>query len=182
MNPIFAKGNKKSLKSLIRKQKEAERDGEYRVAKRIHAIILSIQEHSSGEIAKLLMVNRTRVPVWINNWNKHGVEGLLEGYRSGRHSLMDSEKFEKLADIIDSGPVAYGLDTGIWNSIIITKVINEEFGIKYHPGHVRKILKALGFSIQRPTIKLVQANSVNKNKWIRYTYPLVKKKHKKKMV
>jgi hypothetical protein len=47
---------------------------------------------------------------------------------------------EQLGDILDSGPVAYGLDTGIWTSPIIAWVIEQEFGVHYHPGHVRKLL------------------------------------------
>ncbi|HAM51439.1 MAG TPA: hypothetical protein DCP92_12405, partial [Nitrospiraceae bacterium] len=61
---------------------------QYRVATRLHAILLSIEKHTSGDIANLLKVNRTNVPVWINNWNAHGANGLLEGYRSGRRSSL----------------------------------------------------------------------------------------------
>jgi hypothetical protein len=35
---------------------------------------------------------------------------------------------------------AYGLDSGIWTSPMIVWVIEEEFGVQYHPGHVRKLL------------------------------------------
>jgi hypothetical protein len=38
--------------------------------------------------------------------------------------------------------VAYGLDNGVWTSPMIAWVMEEEFGIKYHPGHVRKLLHA----------------------------------------
>ena len=54
-------------------------------------------------------------------------------------------------------------------------VLREEFGIEYHPGHVRKLLHRLGCSVQRPTTRLVQADPVKQNKWIRYTYPNLKK-------
>src|SRR5258708_4240083 len=53
-------------------------------------------------------------------------------------------------DILDSGPVANGLDSGIWTSPMIAWVIETEFGIQYHPGHVRKLLHGWGFSVQRP--------------------------------
>ena len=51
-----------------------------------------------------------------------------------------------------------------------------EFAVRYHPGHVRKLLKQLGYSVQRPTTRLVQADPAQKNKWVRYTYPNLKKK------
>jgi transposase len=64
---------------------------------------------------------------------------------------------------------------------MISRVINEEFGVNYHPGHVRKLLKALGFSVQRPRRKLALANTALQNKWRRYTYPNLKKNKGKKM-
>ena len=104
----------------------------------------------------------------------------MDGYRSGRKCKLEKEELETLADILESGPVAYGLSTGVWTSIIITGVIAEEFEVQYHPGHVRKLLKQLGFSVQRPTIQLANADPQKQNKWIRSTYPHLKKKPEQK--
>lgn len=180
MQAIFAKGNHRTVNKIITLRKEALHDNQYRVAARLHAIMLSIEKHTSGDIANLLKVNRTVVPVWINNWNDHGVDGLLEGHRSGRRCNLNPVDKIRLGDIIESGPVAYGLNTGVWTSKIVTHIITEEFGIEFHPGHVRKLLKEIGFSVQRPTYKLVKAEEKQRNKWRRYTYPKLKKKPKKK--
>ncbi len=63
---------------------------------------------------------------------------------------------------------------------LLQHVIAEEFAVSYHPGHVRKLLKALGCSVQRPTTRLVQADPREQNKWVRFTYPNLKKKPKAK--
>lgn len=175
MKPIFAQGNHNTVKKLVRLRKEAEKDGASRVVLRLESILLSIEGHTAGQIANLLKVDRTTIPLWINKWNQYGLTGLLDGYRSGRRRKLEKEDLEKLADILESGPVAYGLSTGVWTSIIITSVIDEEFEVQYHPGHVRKLLKQLGFSVQRPTIQLANADPKQQNKWIRYTYPNLKK-------
>lgn len=180
MQAVFAKGNQRTINKLDALRREALKDSQYRVAIRLHAIILSIEKKTSGDIANVLKVNRTNVPVWIHDWNTYGTEGLLEGHRSGRQSKLTDEDKDNLSDILESGPVAYGLNTGVWSSKIITQIIEEEFGIGYHPGHVRKLLKEIGFSVQRPTYKLVNADEKKKNKWIRYTYPNLKKTPKQK--
>jgi transposase len=59
---------------------------------------------------------------------------------------------------------------------MIAWVIEEEFGIHYHPGHVRKLLHRLGFSVQRPRRVLARANADQQDRWQRYTYPSLKKK------
>src|SRR5664280_153388 len=105
-------------------------------------------------IAQALQVHRSTVPLWIEHWNRERENGLLEGHRSGRPGELSPEQREALQDILDSGPVAYGLETGIWTSPVISSVIAQEFGVHYHPGHVRKLLKQMGYSVQRPTTRL----------------------------
>ncbi len=127
----------KTYERLMRLRKQAERDGAYRVAKRLQAVVLN---------------------------------------SSGRPLELTSAQRKQLDDILESGPVAYGLDTGIWTSPMIAWVIEEEFDIHYHPGHVRKLLHRLGFSVQRPRRVLARANADQQDRWQRYTYPSLKKK------
>jgi transposase len=61
---------------------------------------------------------------------------------------------------------------------MIAWVIEEEFGVVYHPGHVRKLLHELGFSVQRPRRVLARAEPREQDRWRRYTYPNLKKKPK----
>jgi len=81
-----------------------------------------------------------------------------------------------LGDILDNGPEAYGLDSGIWTSPMIAWVIETEFGVQYHPGHVRKLLRGWGFSVQRPRRVLARADAAAQDRWHRHIYPALKKK------
>lgn len=177
MHPRSLKLHPQTERRLSRLKKEAEVDGEYRVAKRIHAVLLNHQGKTSGEIAHLFEAPRSCVSQWLSNYEFYGCDGLMEGYRCGRPSLLLEEYRTTLCDIIDSGPVAYGFLSGVWTSPMITRVIEEEFGLSYHPGHVRKLLSRLGFSVQRPRRLLAKADLKMQNRWKRYTYPNIKKKH-----
>jgi len=170
----------KTHNRLVRLSKEAERDGAYRVAKRLHAVVLNAEGRTSGELAEILKAPRSRVSEWLSLYQAYGVEGLLEGYRSGRPPLLTAEQRTQLGDILDSGPVAYGLDTGVWTSPMIAWLIEEDFGVAYHPGHVRKLLHSLGFSVQRPRRVLARADASEQDRWHRRTYPNLKKKPKTK--
>jgi transposase len=176
MQPVFARGDAQTVRLLLQMRKEALNDQEPRVAQRFHAIALSIEGQTTRQIAQSLKVHRSSVPLWIDQWNQEREVGLLEGQRAGRPAGLTTKQHEQLQDILDSGPVAYGLETGIWTSPVIRRVIAEEFGVDYHPGHVRKLLKRLGYSVQRPTTRPIQADPVEKSRWIRYTYPRLKKK------
>jgi transposase len=180
MVPRLLRLNTQTQKKLSKLQKEAEQDGAYRVAKRLQAVLLNSRGHSSGELASLLSAPRSKVSEWLLNYEQYGVEGLLEGYRPGRPTLLTQDQHRELYDIVESGPVAYGLDSGIWTSPMITRVIEEEYGILYHPGHVRKLLHKLGFSVQRPKRVLALADKEKQDEWHRKTFPNLKKKQKKK--
>lgn len=170
----------KTQEKLILLKKEAESEGAYRVAKRLHAVVLNAEGRTSGEISHILKAPRSRVSEWLGNYESWGVEGLLEGFRSGRPSQLTVEQHVALFDIVDSGPVAYGFDCGVWTSPMIARVIEEEFGVAYHPGHVRKLLHRIGLSVQRPRRILALADSEKQDRWHRQTFPNLKKKPKEK--
>lgn len=172
---VFARGDSRTLRRLKLLRQEAQTDKAPRVALRLQAIMLSVQGQTTGQIAHGLLVDRTRVHDWIGAWNQHREEGLLEGHRSGRRPKLDAAQRERLQDLLESGPVAYGLNTGIWTSPLLSEIIAEEFRVEYHPGHVRRLLGQWGFSVQRPTTRLVQADPRKQNRWIRYTRPNLKK-------
>ena len=134
MRPTFAQGKTAAISKLLELRRQAQKDKEPRVVLRIQGILMSLAGHTTGEIADHLKVHRSTVPLWIDQWNQYGKEGLLEGHRSGRPSGLSRENRERLCDILDSGPVAYGLETGIWTSPLVRQVIAEEFGQRYQPG------------------------------------------------
>src|SRR5437588_12064644 len=97
----------KTYKRLIRLRKQAERDGAYRVAKRLQAVVLNAEGRTSGELAQLLKAPRSKISEWLTRYQAHGLEGLLEGYRSGRPPGLTLKQRQQLGDILDSGPAAY---------------------------------------------------------------------------
>lgn len=175
--PRIIKLHGKTRKKLISIKHDAEQSGEYRVVKRIHAVLLSDQENSSTVISEVLDVLRQNVSKWLKDYEQYGYESLLEGHRSGRPSELSEKQLIELSDIIDAGPVAYGFTTAIWTSLMIRDIISNEFCVDYHSGHVRKILHHLNFSVQKPKRVLARADEFEKSRWRRYIYPNIKKKH-----
>ncbi len=56
------------------------------------------------------------------------------------------------------GPAALGYETALWTSVRVADLIERETGVRYHPGHVWKILRQLGWSCQRPTSRALERN------------------------
>jgi transposase len=181
MRPRFIELHPRTKNKLKRMMAESAQDGVERVAKRIHSVLLNSDGSTSGEISKILHASREKVSEWLKIYDHQGVDGLLEGKRTGRPSQLTDLQKILLCDIIDSGPVAYGLMTGIWTSKAIAEVIEWEFNVTYHPGHVRKILQDIGFSVQTPKRLLAAADKGKRDRWISQTYPDIKKKPVKRV-
>ena len=180
MRAIKIHGTTKKIQKLVTLSKQALRDGAYRVATRLHAVVLNMEGKSAPEIADILKVHRSKVSIWLRNWQENGMDGILEGHRSGRPPAMSAAHRQDLADILDSGPVAYGFTSGVWTSPMVARVIKEEFSITYNPAHVSRILHDIGFSVQRPRKTLAKADKTIQSRWVRYKYPNIKKKPKLK--
>jgi hypothetical protein len=67
MLPRLLRLHPSTCQRLLRLSKEAERDGAYRVAKRLRAVALNSKGHSSGELAGILDAPRSKVSAWLLN-------------------------------------------------------------------------------------------------------------------
>ena len=160
---------------VLRLRREAEADGARRVARRLHAIQLNLDGHSGPEIARVLSVHRANVSLWLRHWQDTGLDGLLEGHRAGRPAGLAASQRERLSAIVRAGSLDYGFRSGVWSAPMIGEVIRQEFGVRYHLGHVRKLLTRLGFAVPRPKKLLARADPQAQERWTRYTYPRLNK-------
>lgn len=180
MRAVQIRGTANKIQQLVRLSKQALRDGAYRVANRLHAVALNMEGRTAPQIADVLKVHRSNVCLWLERWREDGMGGVLEGHRAGRPPTISERQRQQLTDILESGPVAYGFSSGVWTCPMITRVIEDEFSLSYHPAHVSRILHSLEFSVQRPQKILARADKALQSKWIRYRYPNLKKKPKAK--
>ncbi len=180
MRAIKIHGTIKRIQQLVKLSKEAIQDGAYRVARRLHAVVLNMEGKTAPEIADILKVHRSKVSLWLCHWQENGITGILEGDRPGRPDRLSEEQRKTLADILDSGSVSYGFNSGVWTCPMVSRVIEEEFSVSYHPAHVSRILHELRFSVQRPQKILTRADKTLQSRWIRCQYPDIKKKPKAK--
>lgn len=176
MRAIQLRSHAKTIKRLVGLSKQALREGAYRVARRLQAVVLNMEGKTAPHIADVLKVHRVNVAIWLRKWQQDGMEGVLEGHRAGRPPNLSERQRQALADILDSGPVAYGFTSGVWTCPMVCRVIEEECSVSYHPAHVSKLLHELAFSVQRPRKTLARADKTLQSRWVRYRFPDVKKK------
>jgi transposase len=153
-----------------------KRAGRDRLALRLRVILLVGQGTTMEETGRVCEVAMCTVLRWVKTYRATGPWGLISrGRCEGKRPRLSADQMRELADIIDAGPEVSGIDTGVWTSPIIADLVRRQFGIKYHPSQIQRILHKLGFSIQYPKQRLSLADKALQGLWIRKELPAIKK-------
>ena len=99
-----------SIKEAIKKSWQ---EGDLRLWKRLKAIWLYQKGYPPEDICTAVDVSRRSIFYWLKRYKSLGIAGLQEGQHPGRPRGLEDEQLERLAEILDSGPVAYGFSSGI---------------------------------------------------------------------
>lgn len=77
--------------------------------------------------------------------------------------------------MVIAGPQAAGFETEFWTCARVAQVVEREFGVSYHPDHMDRILRDLGFTPQKPQRKARERDEVAIDRWRREARPRIKK-------
>lgn len=128
-----------------------------------------------SEVARRLAVSVSTASVWRKAYRAHGLAGLAPKPVPGRPKKLALKFRERLWEILLAGALAYGFPNDLWTLKRIAAVIRREFGVRYHPGHLWKILHAAKWSCQVPERRAIQRNDEAIAHWKRYKWPHIKK-------
>jgi len=132
------------------------------------------------EIARSLGVASQVVYRWREAWRKGGEQGLTSKGPAGPKSRLTPAQIEEVVSALLQGPTAQGYKTELWTLPRVASLIEELTGIKYHPGHVWRILGSWGFSCQRPERRAIERDEAAIAQWKRVQWPALKKKAARK--
>jgi transposase len=147
--------------------------------RRFQGLRLLRQGLNQSEVAQRLRVVRQSVARWAALDRKSGERALLQAGRAGRKPRLTGRQKAKLEQRLLAGPERQGYETSLWTSERVAELIEREFGVRYHPGHVWKILVSLGWSCQRPVGRALERNEEAIRHWKKVSWPNIKKKPKK---
>jgi transposase len=144
--------------------------------RRFEALKLLKQKCNQSEVARRVKVCSQTVSRWARAVSARGENTLNAAGRAGRKPLLDDKQRERLISRLVEGPERVGYETPLWTCCQVAHLIQEEFGIRYHSGHVWKILRQLNWSPQRPAGRALERNEQAIDHWKRKTWPGIKKK------
>jgi len=149
------------------------------VRRRIAAKLLQ-EGRGIREVARLVGASPSAVHRWKRALEADGPAALKAKPHPGRPPKLNAAQKTELEQILREGPLAAGFPTDLWTLKRVAQVIERRFGVKYHPGHVWKVLRAMGWSPQKPERRARERDEEAIGRWRKEDWPRIKKKPVKK--
>lgn len=147
--------------------------------RRIRALELHLDNWKNVDIAAALGVSEAAVSKWLSMANQAGVEALRSHFGGGRPPKITFAQMRQIPEFLWHGAEAYGFRGEVWTCGRIAEVLREELGVVYHPGHVSRLMKQLGWTPQMPITRALQRNEQAIQDWRINIWPSLKQQARK---
>lgn len=113
-------------------------------------ILKSASGESKAVIAEDLRCSVATVDIMRKRYRESGVDGLRRLSPPGRPPRADQKFLKTLRRVLDTPPGDLGYGFNVWSAERLVQHLHHVTGIEFSASHLRRILKAEGFSFQRP--------------------------------
>ncbi|MCU0633298.1 MAG: IS630 family transposase [Gemmatimonadaceae bacterium] len=118
------------------------------------------------DVARTIAVSRESISRWFAEWRAGGVAALAPRTKTGRPPLLDAAIWQRLATILEQGAGAAGFDTDRWTLQRIADVAARELGVRTHFRSFSRILRAHGWTPQRPAVQAKERDEAVVRAWV----------------
>jgi transposase len=116
-------------------------------------------------------VSAQAASVWYRHWRQGGEAALGGAGRAGRRPRLSQTELDAVAQALSKGPAAFGFDTDLWTLARVAAVIEQLTGVRFHPGHVWRLLRRLDWSPQRPARRAAERDEAEIARWRAEEWP-----------
>lgn len=139
--------------------------------RRRRAIALLARGLTLSQAARRVQASVGSVYQWRQAWRTGGEAALAPRPVPGRPRKLTAQPGEPLVHILLQGARAHGFADELWTLRRIAAVIRVHFAVRYHPAHVWKVLRSLGWSCQVPERRAIPRDEQAIAHWKRYKWP-----------
>jgi transposase len=149
---------------------------DWREGRRLRAFELKEQGWKQTEIADALGVSEGAVSQWMKRARQEeGVQALRDKPPPGAPPRLSEDERARLPELVAQGAEAHGFRGEVWTCERVAQVIWREFGLRYHPAHVSRLLAKLRLSLQKPKRLADQRDEDAIDDWKEKKWPSLKK-------
>lgn len=112
---------------------------------------------------------------WMARARQGGAQALRHRPPPGPAPRLTEEQRGQLPTLLACGPGAFGFSGEVWTTKRSAIVIHRTLGVRYHPAHVSRLVRALGHSVQKPITRATQRDEAAVAQWYGERWPALKK-------
>ncbi len=129
------------------------------------------------DVARAVGASLSSVVRWNQAYRRDARRGLRARPIPGRPSRLTKVQQERLRRLLLRGARAAGHMTELWTLKRIAMLIKRQFGVRYSPVGVWKLLRhGLGWSWQKPERRALQRDDAAIEQWKTQEWPHIKKR------
>jgi len=126
-------------------------------------------------VAAALGMNPRTIFSWLAKFAEGGQNALLAKPISGRPPKISADEMRWLAQAVrDHSPQQFKFEFGLWTLSLIGELIKRQFGKSLALASVSRVMKLLGFSVQKPLYQAWQQDPTLVHEWETRIYPTIK--------
>jgi len=149
---------------------------DWREGRRFRAFELSKLGWKQKDIAAALGVTKGAVSQWLKWVREGGIEALRRRKVPGAPPKLTSQQRSHLPELLAQGGQAFGFRGDLWTQPRVAELVRRQFGVSYHPSQIGRILRACGWSRQKPVHRASQRDEAAIQRWREEEWPRIKKK------
>jgi hypothetical protein len=96
----------------------------------------------------------------------------------GATPKLNKEQQAQLPALLEQGAEAFGFRGQVWTTARVAQMIEQQFGVKYHPAHCSLLLRKLKWSQQKPIERATQRDEAAIRTWKEDHFDVLKKRAK----
>ena len=148
----------------------------WKEGRRLRAWELYQEGWKQRDIGNALGVTQGAVSQWLKRGREGGVESLRHQPPPGATPRLSPVQRDQLLKLLSQGAEFFGFQGDVWTQPRVAILIRDRFGVSYDPSHVGRILKAWGWSSQKPVHRGTQRSEAAIRLWKEERWPQIKKR------
>jgi transposase len=136
---------------------------------------LLLEGRTIGEVMDIVKASESSVKRWKRAVRKGGIEALKAKPHFGPTPRLNAAQRRRLLKLLVAGPRKAGYRNELWTCSRVAAVIARELHVSYHPCHVWKILRDLGWTSQKPEQQARESDDDAIARWRKRDWPRIKR-------
>ncbi len=136
---------------------------------------LLLEGRTIGDVMKIVEASESSVKRWKRALKKGGIEALKAKPHPGPTPRLNAAKKRRLVRLLLAGPIKAGYHNDLWTCSRVAELIAKKLQVVYHPCHVWKILRSLGWTSQKPEQQARESDDDAIARWRKRDWPRIKR-------